>query len=56
MQEFFIKYDSRTHESEHLYRGRYAERGIDDAGKIYPTAEHPIVRTHPKSGTSGIIC
>ena len=29
------------------YRGRY---GNDDRGKIYPRAEHPIVRTHPETG------
>lgn len=38
------------HESEHVYRGRYADRGVDDAGKVYPSAEHPIVRTHPETG------
>jgi len=30
-----------------LYRGRY---GSDDAGKVYPRAEHPVVRTHPVTG------
>jgi taurine dioxygenase len=29
------------------YRGRY---GNDDRGKVYPRAEHPIVRTHPETG------
>ena len=32
------------HDGEPLYRGRY---GNDDAGKVYPRAEHPVVRTHP---------
>ena len=27
--------------------GRY---GNDDRGKVYPRAEHPIVRTHPETG------
>jgi taurine dioxygenase len=53
MQEFLSNMTA-VHESEHLYRGRYAERGIDDAGKIYPIAEHPIVRTHPKSGRQAL--
>jgi taurine dioxygenase len=39
-----------THESEHVYRGRYADRGVDDAGRTYPSAVHPVVRTHPESG------
>ena len=34
------------HESEHIYRGRYAERGVDDAGRQYPRALHPMVRSH----------
>ena len=32
------------HAGEHYYRERYA---INDAGKIYPSSEHPVVRTHP---------
>jgi len=38
-----------THESEHLYRGRYSDRGVEDAGKSYPRASHPVVRTHPET-------
>jgi len=37
------------HESEHVYRGRYSDRGVDDANKTFPSAEHPVVRTHPVS-------
>jgi len=25
---------SAVHESEHVYRGRYAERGVNDAGRV----------------------
>lgn len=39
-----------VHESEHIYRGRYSDRGVDDVGKIYPVATHPVVRTHPETG------
>jgi taurine dioxygenase len=39
-----------THASEHVYRGRYADRGVDDAGRVYPSSEHPVIRTHPDSG------
>ena len=38
------------HESEHVYRGRYADRGVDDRGKVYPRATHPVIRTHPETG------
>ncbi len=37
------------HESEHVYRGRYADRGVDDDGTEYPSATHPLVRTHPET-------
>jgi taurine dioxygenase len=36
-----------THASEHVYRGRYYDRGMNDSGKEYPSAVHPVVRTHP---------
>lgn len=42
------------HESEHVYRGRYADRGVDDAGKAYPKATHPVVRTHPETGRKAL--
>ena len=35
------------HDGEEQYRGRY---GDDDAGKRYPFADHPVVRTHPETG------
>ena len=49
LQDFLTKLTA-THESEHIYRGRYAERGVVDTGKQYPSAIHPVVRTHPNSG------
>ena len=36
-----------THDGEQVYRGRYAERGVNDTGQSYPKAVHPVVRTHP---------
>ena len=36
-----------VHDGEKHYRSRY---GNDDRGKIYPRAEHSIVRTHPETG------
>lgn len=49
MQRFLLELTA-THDSEHIYRGRYKDRGVDDAGKTYPSAVHPVVRTHPETG------
>lgn len=38
------------HDGEQQYRGRYADKGVNDAGKAYPWADHPVVRTHPETG------
>jgi len=43
-----------THGSEHVYRGRYSDRGVDDTGKVYPQAVHPVVRTHPETGRKAL--
>jgi taurine dioxygenase len=42
------------HAGEHIYRGRYDTFGIDDTGKEYPRAIHPIARTHPETGRKGL--
>ncbi len=49
MQNFLLTLNAH-HESEHVYRGRYAERGMVDDGKTYPRALHPVICTHPQSG------
>ena len=38
-----------THESAHIYRGRYADRGKHDENIFCPKASHPVVRTHPET-------
>ena len=37
------------HDSEHVYRGTYANFGVADKTE-YPHANHPVVRTHPVTG------
>lgn len=53
MQKFLGTLTAR-HASEHVYRGRYADRGVDDIGRIYPEAIHPMIRTHAETGRRSI--
>jgi len=45
----YIEGLTATHDGEPYYRGRYTDKGVDDRGKIYPRAVHPVVRTHPET-------
>ncbi|MEZ5343337.1 MAG: TauD/TfdA family dioxygenase [Acidimicrobiales bacterium] len=51
----FLRGLSANHTSEHIFRGRYADRGVDDSDRAsYPAAVHPVVRTHPETGRPSI--
>jgi len=47
----FLEPLTAMHEGEHVYRGRY---GVNDTGKVFPKAEHPVVRTHPVSARKAL--
>jgi taurine dioxygenase len=47
----FLEPLTAMHEGEHVYRGRY---GVKDDGRVFPKAEHPVIRTHPVSGRKGL--
>ena len=42
------------HESEHLYSGRYDDRGVNRDNIKTPVANHPLIRTHPITGKKAI--
>ena len=42
------------HSGDRYYRWRNAKEGIDDSGRRYPSAHHPVVLRHPVSGRKSI--
>ena len=42
------------HESAHIYKGRYKERGVSDEDILCPSSLHPVIRTHPETGKKAI--
>ena len=50
----FINGLTAVHSSEHIYKGRYADRGKNDEDIECPEAIHPVVRTHPETGEKAL--
>ena len=42
------------HDGGPSYRATNAKLGIPETGKVYPSAIHPVVRTHPVTGRKGL--
>lgn len=46
----FLQGLTATHSGERAYRKANRLLGIDDTGRVFPSATHPVVRTHPDTG------
>jgi len=46
----FLEGLTATHAGEHVYRSHNQRDGRAETGRSYPSAVHPVIRTHPVSG------
>jgi taurine dioxygenase len=50
----FLQPLEAIHESAHVYAGRYGSNEADSRDGKFPSAVHPVVRTHPVTGRKAL--
>lgn len=50
----FLADKTAVHDSAHVYAGRYGSKESDSRDGAFPSAEHPVIRTHPVTGRKAL--